>query len=710
MKKRYILGIFVLVAIFGGLKFGPSASAQKAEVADETFVADGAGKADTDAPETVVFTEDFSYSAGALLTANGWASHSGAGISPIAAVSPGLTYSGYVGSGVGNASGIIATGEDVSRTFAVQTSGSVYTAFLVNLTDATVDPLGGYFFHIGPDPISTTFRGRVFAKKDGANAVAFGISKGGNAAAGDIAFTPHSFALNTTYLLVVKYTIVAGATNDTIGLIVNPTLGGAEPAVNVTAPDVGATDVDPGSVAIRQGEATRGPLGSVDGIRVATAWADLSGGGAGTPAGPKLFKANLSGAQEVPPVTTNAFGTGRVSLNAAETQITASVYFNNLSSNASNGHIHGPAAVGANGPVIFNMAPPAQTTGSSVNVTFAVTPAQVTQLKAGLWYFNIHTGTNPGGEIRGQILVNTPRFDTDGDGDSDYGIVRPGAGGAGGVTTWFTTLNVGTANDPFTINQFGTNSDVITPGDFDGDRKDDIAFWRPTATPTFFILRSSDSTVQQVIFGLQGDVPIVGDYSGDGRDDPSIYRAGATASSQSFFWSLHSSGPLSGVQVVYSWGLGSDFAAPGDYDGDGRHDLCVVRNIGGANTFILFSSQSQVSYTTFGLAGIAPDRIAPGDYNGDGITDFAVTRNEGGAIVWYYRPSGGGADVRVPWGVAGSDIESQGDYDGNGTTDPAIWRTAGGSTFFALTSPTTVRFQRWGLPTDLPSIYDLHGE
>lgn len=713
MKKRYILGIFVLVAIIGGLKFGTNASAQKSDLENESVISDGSTKIDDlTAPEAVVFTEDFSYTVGGLLTANNWTAHSGAGTNAIPVSSPGLTYTGYAGSGVGNAASLFTNGEDVHRTFAVQSSGSVYAAVMVNISEAVEDPLGGYFFHLGPDPISTTFRGRIYVIRNAANQVAFGITKASTSVVTDVSFTPFSYALNTTHLLVVKYTIVDGATNDTVALFVNPTLGGAEPTPTATAPDVTASDINPGSVALRQGSATFSPTLRVDGIRIGTAWADVAGGGGGgTPASPKLFTSRLNGSSEVPPNATTGFGYGRVALNAAETQITVSMYWNGLTGNATAGHIHGPAAANANGPIIFNLAPSATANGSVVNSTFAVTPAQVTEMKSGLWYFNIHTAANPGGEIRGQIRVNNPRFDTDGDGDSDWGIIRPGSGGAGGVTTWFTTLNTGTPNDAHTINTFGTNADVATPADFDGDRRTDIAFWRPTSTPTFFVLRSSDGTVQQFIFGLQGDRPIVGDYSGDGRADPAIYRPGATASSQSFFWTFPSSGPLQNVQVVQAWGLGSDFAVPGDFDGDGRFDLVVARNISGANTFIMFSSQSQVSYTTFGIGGGAsPDRVVPGDYDGDGRTDFAITRNEGGAIIWWYRPSSGGPDVRVVWGVAGSDIEAQGDYDGNGTTDPAVWRPSGGSMFFALTSPTTVRFQRWGLSTDVPSIYDLHGE
>jgi hypothetical protein len=47
---------------------------------------------------------------------------------------------------------------------------------------------------------------------------------------------------------------------------------------------------------------------------------------------------------------------------------------------------------------------PNATSGSIPEQTFAITPAQVAQLEAGMMYFNVHNAEFPGGEIRGQIL------------------------------------------------------------------------------------------------------------------------------------------------------------------------------------------------------------------------------------------------------------------------------------------------------------------
>jgi Cu/Zn superoxide dismutase len=121
-------------------------------------------------------------------------------------------------------------------------------------------------------------------------------------------------------------------------------------------------------------------------------------------AGVQVFTANLTGAQQVPAVTSSGTGTGTVVLNAAETQITVNLTFSGLSSAANGAHIHSGAA-GTNGTILFDLTSvtPAATSGTIPEQTFTISPAQVADLRAGLFYFNIHTATNGGGEIRGQI-------------------------------------------------------------------------------------------------------------------------------------------------------------------------------------------------------------------------------------------------------------------------------------------------------------------
>lgn len=145
------------------------------------------------------------------------------------------------------------------------------------------------------------------------------------------------------------------------------------------------------------------------------------------PASPATsFTAALSGANEVPPVTTTATGTAELTVSGS--QITYTITATNLQ-NAVLGHIH-LAAAGANGLVRLNLcgtgAPePAcasgtgtvvvatGTNGTTLGVTFE---ELLTAMRTGGAYVNVHTssgpgcaaapGCNPGGEIRGQIVAD----------------------------------------------------------------------------------------------------------------------------------------------------------------------------------------------------------------------------------------------------------------------------------------------------------------
>ena len=106
----------------------------------------------------------------------------------------------------------------------------------------------------------------------------------------------------------------------------------------------------------------------------------------------------LSGAQEVPPVTTAASGFGTITV-GADKSVGGTVTTSGVVGVAA--HIH-EGAPGKNGPVIVPM------TKSSDNTwTFApgakFTDAQYEAFKAGNLYVNVHSAANKGGEIRGQL-------------------------------------------------------------------------------------------------------------------------------------------------------------------------------------------------------------------------------------------------------------------------------------------------------------------
>ncbi len=406
------------------------------------------------------------------------------------------------------------------------------------------------------------------------------------------------------------------------------------------------------------------------------------------------YIAYQNGGQENPPVTTPATGSGAVSINAAGTQALVTATWNGLSGNAIAGHVHSGRS-GVNGPIICDLAPPAAATGSVVDRLCTLTPAQATAMRTAQLYVNIHTGANPGGEIRGQIQRRRSTvLDFDGDSKTDYTIARNNVG-ANQIEWWTANSTGGMSAFAFGVSaEFSTVR--IVAGDFDGDGRDDTTIWRTGAAPAagFLILQSSDSTVRFEQFGITGDDPrVVYDYDGDGRCDLAVFR-----NSDDTWYFLASSNNAARNITFVRWG--PSFANPGDYDGDGRGDF--MNQIGG-QWWILRSSDLSFQIVTVGTGGSFG---VPGDYDGDGKTDVAVTATEGtpSTTAWYYvstlNPTQNLYLTRQVWGTTAR-TRAQGDYDGDGRSDYAIWQTGAPQGFWVLPSNGSPHsFFHWGQSGD----------
>jgi uncharacterized repeat protein (TIGR01451 family) len=114
-----------------------------------------------------------------------------------------------------------------------------------------------------------------------------------------------------------------------------------------------------------------------------------------------IFYANLTGSQEVPPTNSPATGTATVLLSPDETTAIVSLNFSGLTSAQTNAHIHSPAPVGVTAPVLFGLPG-----GQVSDFRISLTPAEVQDLKNGLWYINVHSANFQNGEIRGQFQTS----------------------------------------------------------------------------------------------------------------------------------------------------------------------------------------------------------------------------------------------------------------------------------------------------------------
>jgi hypothetical protein len=108
--------------------------------------------------------------------------------------------------------------------------------------------------------------------------------------------------------------------------------------------------------------------------------------------------AALNGASQVPPNASS--GTGSAAIKLDGDILSWTIVYSGLTGPVTGAHFHGPAPAGVNASVVV---PFAGSLGSPITGSKQLTAAQIAQLKSGLWYLNLHTAANPGGEIRGQV-------------------------------------------------------------------------------------------------------------------------------------------------------------------------------------------------------------------------------------------------------------------------------------------------------------------
>lgn len=113
---------------------------------------------------------------------------------------------------------------------------------------------------------------------------------------------------------------------------------------------------------------------------------------------------NASGANERPtPRETPATGTITGTYNKAENMLHYTITWKDLTVAPSAMHFHGPAVPDSAAGIQIGISGFPTETSGTVSGMETLTDAQETQLLGGLWYYNIHTATYPGGEIRGNI-------------------------------------------------------------------------------------------------------------------------------------------------------------------------------------------------------------------------------------------------------------------------------------------------------------------
>lgn len=229
----------------------------------------------TDIYSQNVFKDDFIYPAVDSLEGTGGWYRSGVNFDyNVKVVSPGLTYAGYAGSGLGNTAYLTNSGQgDVlfHNLSSAITSGSAYMSFMLRIDSLPGTMTQGYCICFNPNTGGTNLNTRMYIKRLTGTTFNFGIYKSYS-----VAYNNTVYNSNTTYLVVLKYSIVSGANNDSSKIYV---FTSGVPASEPSSPLAFATDsldyTGQGSVCLSNNYAQTGLNGcsiKIDGIHVGTSW------------------------------------------------------------------------------------------------------------------------------------------------------------------------------------------------------------------------------------------------------------------------------------------------------------------------------------------------------------------------------------------------------------------------------------------------------
>ncbi|MEO8072162.1 MAG: VCBS repeat-containing protein [Acidobacteriota bacterium] len=301
-------------------------------------------------------------------------------------------------------------------------------------------------------------------------------------------------------------------------------------------------------------------------------------------------------------------------------------------------------------------------------------------------------------------------YDFTGNGRTDWTTLTIPTSGS---ITWNILQNpaAGTNNDFIRIFNYGlrtgaNSGDAIVPRDYSGDKKSEVAVWRPGSQGVFYVSQIPTGTAgimleRAVPFGVTGDNPnAIGDYDGDGKTDYAVSRG--------FTWYIINSSTNTFSQVTFGPAPGTAFfivVNGADFNGDGRDEVVFLSldSTQAIPTWYAGDAVTGAGVFSRQFGDFSSDFVVtPADYTGDGIADLVAIRQASAGQVWYISNTATAAVTATVFGISNDDVQVRGDYDGDGRQDIAVWRPENQTFYYISSANGSIGGQKWGNATDTP--------
>jgi hypothetical protein len=237
---------------------------------------------------------------------------------------------------------------------------------------------------------------------------------------------------------------------------------------------------------------------------------------------------------------------------------------------------------------------------------------------------------------------------------------------------------------PFPV---GSTPNSVAVGDFDGDKKTDLAV----------ALANSNLVMVRLGNGMGGFVPIsipvavgrqptsvvVGDFNRDMKLDLAV----ANVSDSNLSVLLGNGTGGFGIAATYGAGAGPSSLAVGDLNGDMKPDLVVTNSYGTTVSVLLGNGEGGFSMAASFAAGTQPKSVAIGDFNGDMKPDLAVANFTSSDVSVLLGNGVGdfGVATNLPFGPNPYSL-AVGDFNGDGLPDIATANYGGNTASVGLSN------------------------